>query len=69
MPQDIQYTLDKGFDNYLTKPIHVQEFLTILSETLNNTINQNIPDRKILSTGPHRRKLSQQKHFDYLWKR
>lgn len=53
MPKDIQYTLDKGFDNYLTKPIHVQEFLTILSETLNNTINQNIPDHKILSTGPH----------------
>ncbi|MEH7169446.1 substrate-binding domain-containing protein, partial [Priestia megaterium] len=53
MPKDIQYTLDKGFNNYLTKPIHVQEFLTILSETLNNTINQNIPDHKILSTGPH----------------
>lgn len=53
MPQDIQYTLDKGFDNYLTKPINVKEFLTTVSETLNSTINQNIPDYKILSTGPH----------------
>ncbi|MDQ0246296.1 ribose transport system substrate-binding protein [Bacillus fengqiuensis] len=53
MPQDIQHTLDKGFDNYLTKPINVKEFLTTVSETLNSTINQNIPEHKILSTGPH----------------
>lgn len=53
MPQDIQYTLDKGFDNYLTKPLYVKEFLSIISETLNSTINQNIPDHKILSTGPY----------------
>ncbi|MGF6947681.1 ribose transport system substrate-binding protein [Neobacillus sp. B4I6] len=53
IPQDIQYTLDKGFDNYVTKPFNVKEFLTIIRETLNSTINQNIPDDKILSTGPH----------------
>ena len=53
LPQDIQYTLDKGFDNYVTKPFNVKEFLTIIRETLNSTINQNIPDDKILSTGPH----------------
>lgn len=53
LPQDIQYTLDKGFDNYVTKPFNVREFLTIIRETLNSTINQNIPIDKILSTGPH----------------
>ncbi len=52
MPQDIQHTLDKGFDHYLTKPINVKEFLTFVNETLNSAINQNIPERKILSTGP-----------------
>ncbi|GAA3315020.1 hypothetical protein GCM10020331_009010 [Ectobacillus funiculus] len=41
MPQDIQHTLDKGFDNYLTKPLNVKRvFLSIISETLNSTINQ-----------------------------
>jgi ribose transport system substrate-binding protein len=53
MPQDIQQTLDKGFDNYVTKPLNVMEFLTIVNETLTSTINQNIPEHKILSTGPH----------------
>lgn len=53
MPRDIQETLDKGFDNYITKPINVREFLTIINETLTSTINQNIPEHKILSTGPH----------------
>lgn len=53
LPQDIQYTLDQGFDNYVTKPFNVREFLTIIKETLNSTINQNIPDNEILSTGPH----------------
>ncbi|WP_209121048.1 substrate-binding domain-containing protein [Alkalihalobacillus sp. BA299] len=53
MPQDIQYTLGKGFDNYLSKPINVREFLETISETVNNTFQQNIPDRKILSTGPN----------------
>ncbi|XJZ27976.1 substrate-binding domain-containing protein [Bacillota bacterium Lsc_1132] len=53
MPGDIQHALDKGFDNYVTKPINVQEFLTIVSETLNSAINQNIPNHKILSMGPH----------------
>lgn len=53
MPQDIQDTLDKGFDNYVTKPLNVKEFLTVVSETLNNTIIQKIPDYKILSTGPY----------------
>ncbi|MEO2078126.1 MAG: substrate-binding domain-containing protein [Bacillus sp. (in: firmicutes)] len=53
LPQDIQYTLDKGFDNYVTKPFNIKEFLTIIKETLNSTINQNIPDDKILSTGPY----------------
>ncbi len=53
LPQDIQYTLDRGFDNYVTKPFNVKEFLSIIRETLNSTINQNIPDDKILSTGPH----------------
>ncbi len=53
LPQDIQYTLDKGFDNYVTKPFNVKEFLTVIRETLNSTINQNIPDDEILSTGPY----------------
>lgn len=53
IPQDIQYALDKGFDNYVTKPFNTKEFLTIIRETLNSTINQNIQDDKILSTGPH----------------
>jgi ribose transport system substrate-binding protein len=53
IPQDIQQTLDKGFDNYVTKPFNVKEFLTIIRETLNSTINQNIPEDKILSTGPY----------------
>jgi len=53
IPQDIQYTLDMGFDNYVTKPFNVKEFFTIIKETLNSTINQKIPDDKILSTGPH----------------
>jgi ribose transport system substrate-binding protein len=53
MPQDIQQTLDKGFDHYLTKPINVKEFLSFVTETLNSAINQNIPEHKILSTGPH----------------
>ncbi|MGG3467275.1 substrate-binding domain-containing protein [Neobacillus pocheonensis] len=53
IPQDIQYTLDLGFDNYVTKPFNVKEFLTIIKETLHSTINQNIPEDKILSTGPH----------------
>ncbi|MCL7748606.1 substrate-binding domain-containing protein [Halalkalibacter alkaliphilus] len=53
MPQDIQHTLNKGFDNYLSKPIHVKEFLNTVSETLNNTITQNIPHHTILSTGPY----------------
>ncbi|MEK3991619.1 substrate-binding domain-containing protein [Robertmurraya sp. FSL R5-0851] len=53
LPQDIQYTLDKGFDNYVTKPFNVREFLTVIRETLNSTINQNLPIDEILSTGPH----------------
>ncbi|MDN3019402.1 substrate-binding domain-containing protein [Paenibacillus sp. BSR1-1] len=53
IPQDIQYTLDLGFDNYVTKPFNVQEFLSVIKETLLNTINQNIPADKILSQGPH----------------
>ncbi|WP_231507739.1 substrate-binding domain-containing protein [Bacillus sp. UNC41MFS5] len=53
MPQDIQQTVDKGFDNYVTKPINVREFLITVNETLTSTINQNIPEQKILSTGPH----------------
>jgi ribose transport system substrate-binding protein len=53
MPQDIQNTLDKGFDHYLTKPINVKEFLKFVNETLNSAINQDIPEHKILSTGPH----------------
>lgn len=53
LPQDIQYTLEKGFDNYVTKPFNIKEFLTIIKETLHSTINQNIPDDKILSTGPY----------------
>ncbi|WP_413300945.1 substrate-binding domain-containing protein [Bacillus sp. 1P10SD] len=53
IPQDIQYTIDKGFDNYVIKPFNVKEFLTIIRETLHSTINQNIPEDKILSTGPH----------------
>lgn len=53
MPQDVQYTLDQGFDNYITKPFNIKEFLTIIRETLNSTINQNIPDDKIISTGPY----------------
>ncbi|WP_082091416.1 substrate-binding domain-containing protein [Domibacillus tundrae] len=53
MPQDIQYALAKGFDNYVTKPINIKEFLTVIRETLNKTIYQNIPDHKILSTGPY----------------
>lgn len=53
MPQDIQYALAKGFDNYVTKPINVKEFLTVVQETLNKTIYQNIPDHEILSTGPY----------------
>lgn len=53
MPNDIRDTLDRGFDNYVTKPFNVKEFLTIIGETLNSTINQNIPDDKILSTGPY----------------
>jgi ribose transport system substrate-binding protein len=51
-PLDIKHTLNKGFDNYVTKPINVKEFLTIISETLNNPIYQ-IPNDKILSTGPN----------------
>ncbi len=54
MPQDIQQTLSKGFDNYVTKPIIVKEFLTTVNETLTSTINQNIPEHKILCTGPNR---------------
>lgn len=53
LPQDIQSTLDKGFDNYVTKPFNVREFLTIIRETLNSTINLNLPINEILSTGPH----------------
>ncbi|MFC0471217.1 substrate-binding domain-containing protein [Halalkalibacter kiskunsagensis] len=53
MPLDIQHTLEKGFDNYLSKPIHVKEFLNTVSETLNNSITQNIPHHTILSTGPY----------------
>ncbi|MGG0288791.1 substrate-binding domain-containing protein [Peribacillus butanolivorans] len=53
MPHDIQQTLDKGFDNYVTKPFNVKEFLTTVHETLTSAINQNIPEHKILSTGPH----------------
>ncbi|PLS03155.1 substrate-binding domain-containing protein [Neobacillus cucumis] len=53
MPQDIQQTLGKGFDNYVTKPVNVKEFLTTIYETLTSTINQNIPEHKILSTGPN----------------
>ncbi|WP_240688909.1 substrate-binding domain-containing protein [Ammoniphilus sp. YIM 78166] len=53
MPQDIQYALDKGFANYLIKPLNVKEFLSTLNETLNSAINQNIPDHQILSKGPH----------------
>ncbi len=53
MPHDIQHTLNKGFDNYVIKPINVKGFLTTVNETLTSTINQNIPERKILSTGPY----------------
>jgi len=53
MPNDIQQALGKGFDNYVTKPINVKEFLANIDETLNSTINQNIPEHKILSTGPN----------------
>lgn len=53
MPQDIKFALDKGFDNYVTKPFNIKEFLTIIREMLNSTINQNIPEDKILSTGPY----------------
>ncbi|MCM3213596.1 substrate-binding domain-containing protein [Niallia taxi] len=53
MPQDIQQTLSMGFDNYVTKPVIVKEFLTTIYETLNSTINQNIPEHNILSTGPN----------------
>ena len=53
MPQDIQITLDKGFENYLTKPFKIKEFLTIIKETLSSTINQDIPDDGILSIGPY----------------
>lgn len=53
MPQAIQRTLDKGFDHYLTKPINVKVFLTVVNETLNSAINQKILEHKILSTGAH----------------
>lgn len=53
MPQDIQQTLGKGFDNYVTKPINIKEFLTTVNETLTSTINQNIPEHNILSIGPN----------------
>ncbi|MDR4949400.1 substrate-binding domain-containing protein [Neobacillus cucumis] len=53
LPQDIQQTLGKGFDNYVTKPVNVKEFLTTIYDTLTSTINQNIPEHKILSTGPN----------------
>ncbi|WP_245947341.1 substrate-binding domain-containing protein [Bacillus taeanensis] len=53
MPEDIQHTLNKGFNNYITKPINVKEFLTVVGETLNSTIEHHIPDYKILSTGPY----------------
>ncbi|OXS77864.1 substrate-binding domain-containing protein [Domibacillus enclensis] len=53
MPQDIQCALAKGFDSYVTKPINIKEFLTVVQETLNKTIYQNIPDHTILSTGPY----------------
>jgi ribose transport system substrate-binding protein len=38
MPQDIQTALDKGFKDYLIKPINVKEFLSSLSETLNKSL-------------------------------
>ncbi|KKK37220.1 histidine kinase [Mesobacillus campisalis] len=53
MPADIRRTLGLGFDNYVTKPIHVKEFIATIRETLNNTFIQNIPTHKILSTGPY----------------
>lgn len=50
---NIQQALDRGFDHYVTKPINVKEFLTVINDVLNNTIHQNIPDARIYSTGPH----------------
>ncbi|PGY11939.1 substrate-binding domain-containing protein [Bacillus sp. AFS031507] len=68
MPQDIQQTLEKGFINYVTKPFNVKEFMSIIRETLNSTINQNIPDNKILSTGPHGEEAVSAKTLQLSWK-
>lgn len=53
LPQDINQTLDLGFANYITKPINIRKFLMALNDTLYSTVNRDIPDYKILSTGPN----------------